>query len=727
MKLRQKLAMVLAAAMVVTAVPVTTMAASTNKFNKTVSIVADEKITTDSGVFLTVKYDAASAAELGTTGKDVFFVNATDFEFDEDLYDAQDFTQETNATVEWLSKSQLKVTVVGAQAATEVKVPVVGTPKKGNPAITVDGEDSLVTSGKYALTGEVVTNKVLSAKAGDAKNISVEGFGTIADITIEEKVANQLGGKTVTITLPNSSDLVFNNKYKDGADVTVEGKRGLADDSVAKTVTASYFVDEKGNKDDKKLTITFPKYATGTRGEIVLKGIEVQAEDKKEDCDTGEVKVTVASKDVMDDTKLVVANVAEFGVALTVKETKELVAGQGTEKVKVKVKENAVDSLSSKRDIYFTIEEGRFIELSEDAKKDGFSFTNDDKDEIVLDLEAKKDGKPVFKENELNEFEFEVEIAAKATHKGPVVIKAESRNFEEDLKVEVATVTPAVKIEAKPLTVKAGLKDQIGGEIIITETAEERLAKNKTIVITADEFKGFGIEDAKVEVTEGDIEIKSEVKNDELIITVKRSSDEASTIKISEIEVTTDRTIPEGTFDVKVGGDAIADLNKEVKQTGNDKEVSERYDDAIVLEDFIVVSTKNTEDLPTAAVKREVVLAIGSADYTVNGEAKTGVAAPYVEAGRTMIPLRLVSEEFGAVVDFGTLNGVGTVTITKEGQVIQFQNGSNIMNQNGIAVPMDAKTVITNGTTYVPFRYLANALGTAFTWDAETQTIVFKN
>ena len=41
MKLRQKLAMVLATAMVITAVPVTTMAASTNGFNKTVSIVAD--------------------------------------------------------------------------------------------------------------------------------------------------------------------------------------------------------------------------------------------------------------------------------------------------------------------------------------------------------------------------------------------------------------------------------------------------------------------------------------------------------------------------------------------------------------------------------------------------------------------------------------------------------------------------------------------------------------
>lgn len=717
MKLRQKLAMVLAAAMVVTAVPVTTMAASTNTFNKTLSIVANQKITTDQALFLEVKYAGTDAEE---NAGDVFFVNATDFEFDEAAYEAGVFEKNPNATVTWLSKSQLKVELTDNKE--KVFVPIAGTPKKGNPAITVDGEDSLVTSGKYSLTGsEVVTDKVLVATAGDAKNISVDGYGVIADITIEEKVADSLSEKEITITLPNSSDLIFNSKYADGEAVTADGKRGLAGELTK--VEAKYFEEEVDGKtvvDNKKLVVTFPKMDTDTRGSVVLKGIEVQAEDKKGEVDTGEVKVTVKGLG-MDDTKLVVANVSDYGVSYTVDEVDELVAGQGTTKVKVKVKENAVDTLNKKRNIYFTIEEGRFVGLTEKA---GFEL-NEDKDEITLNLDAKdKDGKAIFTENAINEFEFEVEIAANATHEGPVVIVASSKNFEEDMKLEVATVTPAFEITSEAITVKAGLKDQVGGKIVIKETKEERLAKNKEIRIAcAEEKYGFTIEDAKVEVTEGDVEVKSEVKDGEVIITIKRSSDEASEITISDIEVTTTRTIPEGTFDFQVGGDAIADLNKEDSKV----EGSERFDDVITLEDFIVVSTKNTEDLPNAAAAKEIVLTVGSTAYTVNGEAKTADAAAFIDASnRTMVPVKFVAEEFGKI-DFGTVNGVGTVTIFKDGAVLQFQNGSNIMNKNGINVPMDTKVVIKDGRTYVPFKYVADGLGISYSYDAATKSITFTN
>ena len=723
MKLRQKLAMVLATAMVITAVPVTTMAASTNGFNKTLSIVADQKITTNHSLFLEVEYSTNDAK---VNDGDTFFVNATDFEFNEDAYKAADFEKDTNATITWLSKSQLKVVVNGNQKT--VNVPVVGTPKKGNPAITLDGEDSLATSGKYSLTGaEVVTDKVLVATAGDAKNISVDGYGSIADITIEEKVAGSLAGKTVSITLPNSSDLIFNNKYEDGAKVKVEGKRGLA--NVATEVTAKYAKD-----DNKKIEITFgDEFKTSTRGSVVLKGIEVQAEDKKGDVDTGEVKVTVKA-DKMDDAKLVVANVTEYGVSFKVSESKELVAGQDSKEIELVVKENAIDSLDSKKDIYFTIEEGYFDvdveKFNADNKDKGLSI-NKDADEITLDLgyvveKEDKTKDPIFKENKINEFKFKVNVGAKASQEGPVVVVASSKNFEEDMKVEVATVESAVEVKSEALTVKAGLKDQVGGKIVITETKEERLAKNKEIRIACAEDKyGFDIKDAKVEVTGGDIEVKSEVKNGEIIIKVTRSSDEASEITVTDVEVTTDRTVPEGTFDFQVGGTAISKLNAEDDKDSTKED--ERFEDVIEIKEFIKVGTKNTEDLPNAAAAKEIVLTVGSPAYTVNGEAKTADAAAFIDASnRTMVPVRFVAEEFGKV-DFGTINGVGTVTIFKDGAVLQFQNGSNIMNKNGINVPMDTQVVIKDGRTYVPFKYVADGLGINYSYDAATKSITFTN
>lgn len=727
MKLRQKLAMVLATAMVITAVPVTTMAASTNGFNKTVSIVADKEVTSDSNLFLNIEYSGKDAEEVAKKG-DTFFINATDFEFTKAAYNhikddktVEGHTKSKGATVEWLSKSQLKVTVTAKDG--DVAVAIVGTPKKGNPAITLDGEDSLATSGKYSLSGaEVVTDKLLSATAGDAKNISVDGYGEIADITIEERVAHAADKKEITITLPNSSDLIFNSKYAKEQDLKVEGKRGLAGEIVSAKV--KYYEDSKGNVDNKKLVVVVDTNdAVTARGSIVLKGIEVQAEDKKGDVGTGEVKVTVKA-DKMEDTKLVVANVAEYGVSFKVSEAKELVAGQASKEIELVVKENAVDSISEKKDIFFTIKEGYFDVDVEAFNKDNASkgiSINKDKDEITLDV-----SEAGFKENKINEFKFKVNVGAKASQEGPVVVVASSKNFEEDMKVEVAKVDAAVQVKSEALTVKAGLKDQKGGKIVITETKEERLAKNKEIRIACAEDKyGFDIKDAKVEVTGGDIEVKSEVKDGEIIIKVTRSSDEASEITVTDVEVTTDRTVPEGTFDFQVGGTAISKLNAEKDSTSTKED--ERFEDVIEIKEFIKVGTKNTEDLPNAAAAKEIVLTVGSPAYTVNGEAKTADAAAFIDASnRTMVPVRFVAEEFGKV-DFGTINGVGTVTIFKDGAVLQFQNGSNIMNKNGINVPMYTQVVIKDGRTYVPFKYVADGLGINYSYDAATKSITFTN
>ncbi|MEG2546727.1 MAG: stalk domain-containing protein, partial [Niameybacter sp.] len=315
----------------------------------------------------------------------------------------------------------------------------------------------------------------------------------------------------------------------------------------------------------------------------------------------------------------------------------------------------------------------------------------------------------------------------KATHNGAVTLTASSRNFEEDMKLEVAKVNAAVEIKAEPITVKAGLKDQVGGKIVITETKEEKLAKNKKIIITADDAWGFAIEDAKIEVTGGDIQIEKDVNKDgELIITVKRSSSEASEITISDVKVTTNRTVPEGAFDFVLGGNAISQRNENEDKDDKDKK-DERFADALTVKDFVKVGTKNTEDLPNAAAAKEIVLTVGAKEYTVNGEAKVADAAAYIDANnRTMVPVKFIAEEFGKL-DFGTVNGVGTVTVFKDGAVLQFQNGSNIMNKNGIAIPMDTAVVIKDGRTYVPFKYVADGLGIGFSFDPATKSITFTN
>ena len=45
-----------------------------------------------------------------------------------------------------------------------------------------------------------------------------------------------------------------------------------------------------------------------------------------------------------------------------------------------------------------------------------------------------------------------------------------------------------------------------------------------------------------------------------------------------------------------------------------------------------------------------VVMTIGSATYTVNGEEKTADVAPFISGGRTMVPVRFAAEAFGSKV-----------------------------------------------------------------------------
>ncbi|MDA3733227.1 copper amine oxidase N-terminal domain-containing protein [Niameybacter massiliensis] len=726
MKLRQKLAVVLASAMIITAVPVVTSAASTNGFNKTLSIVADKEITTAQGLNLTVKYDDSAVKTIANGTKDTFFVNATDFKF---LNDTNVYTgvEKDGVTITRLSDTQLKVEVKAGTNLTgkELEIAIAGTPSKGTPAIIVDAEDSLATSGKYALsTSEIVTDKVLTATAGDVKNISIDGYGSIADITIEEKAADTLLEKgEVTITLPNSSELNFNSTYKTAQEIEIAANRGLSSASIK--ATAKYFEDANGKQDSKKLVITLTGNKTASRGSVVIKGIKVEAEDKKADVATGEVKVTVKANG-MEDTKLVVANVADFGVKLNVKEEVEVVAGKDGKTVKVTLEESAIDSLNKKQNVYFTVD-GAKIDASSlkivEGAKDIITAAKAD-DEVELTLDASK-----LTADAINKVVFEFAVEGKAANTGDIVLKAESRALENDIEVKLGTVKEAVKVEAQPMTVKVGLKGQKGGQVVITETDAEMLPRGEQIIVEVakDSTKGINVTDATVEAK--DVEIKDvKVEDGKIFFTIARTSEEAGTITIKDITVDTDRTVPEGSFDLVIGGKAIS---KDNTNKVSDSKDAKYFEDAITVADFFVVGTPNTEDNAANGLKKGTgIFKVGEKSYTVNGEAKEMDAAPYIaKSNRVMVPVRYVSDVFGINgndVLFSNENG-GTITIFAGNKVLQVVNGSNIALVNGVRVPMDEKVSIVDGRTYVPVGEMGRLLGVDVEWSNETKTATFSN
>ena len=89
-------------------------------------------------------------------------------------------------------------------------------------------------------------------------------------------------------------------------------------------------------------------------------------------------------------------------------------------------------------------------------------------------------------------------------------------------------------------------------------------------------------------------------------------------------------------------------------------------------------------------------------------------AQPYVdENGRTMIPVRFVTEELGADVKWD--GSTHTASISRNGIKVDITIGSTDLKvtRNGKTetVKMDTAAVLKDGRTYVPIRYVAEALG----------------
>lgn len=93
---------------------------------------------------------------------------------------------------------------------------------------------------------------------------------------------------------------------------------------------------------------------------------------------------------------------------------------------------------------------------------------------------------------------------------------------------------------------------------------------------------------------------------------------------------------------------------------------------------------------------------------------------PVVEQGRILVPVRSICAAAGAEVRWdGTTQ---TVTVTKEQTSLCFAVGAGTVYRNGDRVSLEVAPKIVKGRTFVPLRFVAEALGAAVDWDGATQT-----
>jgi hypothetical protein len=126
---------------------------------------------------------------------------------------------------------------------------------------------------------------------------------------------------------------------------------------------------------------------------------------------------------------------------------------------------------------------------------------------------------------------------------------------------------------------------------------------------------------------------------------------------------------------------------------------------------------------------------IGTATYSVlsagdttainnKPEVKTMDVAPYIKGARTYVPVRYLAYSLGVAEDAVTWDGNSRkVGISKNNTNIALVIGSPVMQVNKKPITMDASPEITGDRTFLPARWVAEALGAKVEWDDATRTI----
>jgi outer membrane protein assembly factor BamB len=119
--------------------------------------------------------------------------------------------------------------------------------------------------------------------------------------------------------------------------------------------------------------------------------------------------------------------------------------------------------------------------------------------------------------------------------------------------------------------------------------------------------------------------------------------------------------------------------------------------------------------------KKLIVLVVGKKEAEVNGDIVKMDVAPMILKGSTMVPLRSLGDFLGAKVDYEPKEQ--KITFTLFGKVIELIIGRKTAKVNGEPVQLSVPPTIISGRTLVPLRFVSENLGAKVDYEAKSRTI----
>lgn len=696
--------------MVLTLIPaMPSFAATANRVDRVVSVTSDGNTLTNSPNLL---IDADGKNDISTA--QVFRVELADGA--DWGTNAENNVTITNGSVSVLriSDKRLEVTINSAASNSIIKIPVAvqfdGAPE-GAQKVKVVALNSGVTAGEY--TYATVGASDVTMKVDSKVKISRSGDKEVSIIIDETAVGSFDDTKDYTLKLPK--EFAWANASASGVGSATVG-----------TDTRELLINVNGSVNTKLESIFVTADIVPSR-----------------DAKFGDVTVNVTRGDISP-SSLVVAEYVDYVGVVKVDKVLDVVSGKDEDALyvaKVKIEEPVAGTLLENRFIELSfnkdnasLEDGETLKLTKKSGTgalsiDGTSSKALTGNGLTSAIETEVAGKLVDSHQwdikvvttsagaTAAKYELEIPFVVSALYEGDVVLTVQGAGIEkQDVVIAKAKKPVTIEIDKNSSAdLKIGLQKQSAPDIIITETEAGALSEDVLYSI-ANRYANSGIiwRNAKIEVIEGDLELNDDdtdyVQNG-VEIKVDTKSTKASKIKISGVEVTLDRTVPYGPFEV----------NFNFGVTGTDyNNLSSRVDRKAY---FNVVTPAPGDQNATTTFTMD------STTYTmiINGQPQqmTMDVAPFIQDNRAMLPIKFVADAIGAKVNYDPMSRVAT--FTKDATVAALYLDSNILYVNGTPVTMDTKPVISNGRAMVPVIYVAQAFGfqygTDLIYDAATRSV----
>ena len=156
-----------------------------------------------------------------------------------------------------------------------------------------------------------------------------------------------------------------------------------------------------------------------------------------------------------------------------------------------------------------------------------------------------------------------------------------------------------------------------------------------------------------------------------------------------------------------------------------DKNYTEKFDFDTKVKKTTYLYAKWTkigeDDYTDSEFDKVLVLTIGSKQAKINGRVVTNDVAPVLRNDRTMMPIRFVAESLGAKVEWDPNFRIVTVNSGKKQVIIHI--GSDIAYVNGAIYNLDSPAYIENDRTYVPVRFVSEAIDCEVDWKEEESKV----